>query len=77
MKRYQCHKIVEAAKVTAAERGPDGVWDCACDDGNVYVVAKHNKVTEENMGYVVRYEDGYQSWSPTKSFEDGYTLIED
>lgn len=27
-------------------------------------------------GYVVRYEDGYTSFSPAKAFEDGYTLIE-
>lgn len=25
-------------------------------------------------GYFVRYIDGYESWSPAKAFEDGYTL---
>ncbi len=28
-------------------------------------------------GYYVLYEDGYDSWSPAKAFEDGYTLIEE
>lgn len=26
-------------------------------------------------GYYVAYEDGYQSYSPAKAFEEGYTLI--
>jgi len=28
------------------------------------------------MGYYVVYEDGYESWSPTKEFQEGYELIE-
>jgi len=27
-------------------------------------------------GYYVVYEDGYQSWSPTQAFEEGYTRVE-
>lgn len=27
-------------------------------------------------GYFVIYDDGYQSYSPAKAFEDGYTLVE-
>ena len=26
-------------------------------------------------GYYVVYEDGYESWSPAKAFEDGYTKL--
>jgi len=26
--------------------------------------------------YLVRYEDGYLSWSPKKAFENGYTKVE-
>lgn len=29
----------------------------------------------KDMGYYVVYADGYQSWSPSKAFEEGYTLI--
>lgn len=35
-------------------------------------VSKHKP---EAGGYWVLYEDGYQSFSPTAAFEDGYTLI--
>lgn len=31
--------------------------------------------TEIDEGYYVVYDDGYASWSPSKAFEDGYTLI--
>ncbi len=35
------------------------------------------KLSEYNdLGYFVRYKDGYESWSPSKAFEDGYDLIE-
>ena len=36
-------------------------------------VSKHNPV---DGGYWVQYPDGYESFSPAKAFEDGYTLIE-
>ena len=26
-------------------------------------------------GYYVRYEDGFESWSPAKAFEEGYKLL--
>jgi len=35
-------------------------------------ISKHNP---QVGGYYVVYEDGYQSFSPAKSFEEGYTLI--
>ena len=35
-----------------------------------------NKHKPEVGGYYLRYEDGYESWSPAKAFEDGYSLIE-
>lgn len=34
-----------------------------------------NKHNPKVGGYYVRYDDGYESWSPAKAFEDGYTLI--
>lgn len=33
---------------------------------------KHQPKTD---GYYVRYEDGYQSWSPAAAFESGYVLL--
>lgn len=31
----------------------------------------------DDTGYWVRYADGFESWSPTKAFEDGYALVRD
>ncbi|TIL53788.1 MAG: hypothetical protein E5Y83_05725 [Mesorhizobium sp.] len=33
--------------------------------------------TDADQGYFVLYDGGYASWSPSKEFEDGYTLIRD
>ena len=30
----------------------------------------------DDLGYLVRYPDGYVSWSPTGAFEDGYDLLQ-
>jgi len=76
--RYTCHKEVHALKIasisfaycgealiTPAEEGysPFGV-------SKAYV-EKHRP---EAGGYYVVYADGYQSFSPAKAFEQGYTL---
>ncbi|HYE92651.1 MAG TPA: hypothetical protein VEA38_16595 [Terriglobales bacterium] len=37
-------------------------------------MAKHDP---QVGGYYVRYEDGYESWSPAGPFESGYTKLED
>jgi hypothetical protein len=75
---YQSHKNVWAfkikviyPKIDTAEIFPeDGTygWITVSDD---YIV-KHNP---EIGGYYVRDEDGYESYSPAKAFEDGYTLM--
>lgn len=36
-----------------------------------------NKHTPKEGGYYVRYEDGYESWSPAAVFEKGYVEIID
>ena len=32
--------------------------------------------SENMMGYLIQYEDGYMSWSPKRAFEEGYVLTE-
>ncbi|TIX55656.1 MAG: hypothetical protein E5V25_28880, partial [Mesorhizobium sp.] len=32
--------------------------------------------TDTDKGYFVLYDGGYASWSPSKEFEDGYTLMQ-
>lgn len=77
--RYKCHKQVSAAKI-AAIKWEDGGWvitpaDEGCAPFRVQAgyVHKHNP---QPGGYYVRYEDGYESWSPAEAFEAGYTLME-
>jgi hypothetical protein len=75
---YQCHKRVHAAKIAAVEFGPDGAAKMALVDGGVFEVEAgyrdRFKGDEGDLGYLVVYADGYQSWSPSKAFDEGYTL---
>ena len=84
MQRYQCHKIVEAAKILAIERLVDNSVQLELDDHAIIqkdgqwwprLRAFVGRRMQGDCGYFVRYEDGYESWSPTTVFEDGYTLI--
>ena len=86
MQRYKSHKIVEAGKIqrihTTSVPAPDGSWNAVIDfvevGGWQYQVpdgfAARDKKPEIG-DYLVRYEDGYLSWSPAKAFEDGYDLL--
>lgn len=85
MQRYRCHKVVQAARIFSLAPQGDGravaKWENpAAQDGHDVVmlpaayVAKHQPVVG---GYFVRYEDGYESFSPAAAFESGYTLITD
>lgn len=57
-----------------------------CENGRRVYVARVNKIEWLNRipegsyptdGYFVQYEDNFQSWSPSKAFEEGYTLVKD
>lgn len=76
--QWQCHKKVLADKIvdTRVERG-DMTWTLRCG-ARISVtpeLEKRHKMTEDDLGYYVHYGDGYESWSPTKAFEEGYTRI--
>jgi len=76
---YRSHKIVRAAKIV--ETGPpDIIVTVEKQDGSnarievpVGWAAKRGK--GDDMGYLVEYDDGYMSWSPSKAFEEGYALV--
>jgi hypothetical protein len=76
MKRYKCHKIVEAAPVHYV--GPDFITVSTGENSFERVnvppdfFARGGPALDD---YLVRYEDGYLSWSPKAVFEAGYTLI--
>ena len=82
MPRYRCHKVVWALKIDALEVRADKSAVIAPGDNRFGVFntdagwADRFHGSEEDPGYYVLYEGGYASWSPTKAFEDGYTLIE-
>lgn len=74
--RYQCHKIVRAAKILIVVRSEGKISLDLDGIGAVEVSADFDaKHHPTHGGYLVVYEDGYQSFSPGKVFEEGYTRI--
>lgn len=80
MPKFVCHKTVEAMPIidVREERGeiflcgPDGVKIATTHEW----MRKHDMQPSgdpETLGYWVRYDTGYTSWSPTEAFEKGYT----
>lgn len=80
MPRYRSHKIVWALKIKGIEPRTDGGATITPEDAGYgpfqvdgAYVRKH---TPQIGGYYVVYSpDGYQSWSPAREFEDGYTRV--
>ena len=80
MKTYKCHKTVRAAKILEVY-GTTLVLEA----GEEFLLTESQKTKFSSMakeagfniedGYVVRYEDGYDSWSPVDTFERGYTEL--
>lgn len=84
MPRYLCHKKVWALKIAAIEFNEDGTAKFAPVDTRYGTIDPKTegymsrfKGDEKDLGYFVIYDDGYESWSPSKAFEDGYTKIGD
>ena len=76
--RWQSHKEVLADKIVAVEDGNGPVlmrWRLACgiliDVGAALAARPAGRPVLG--GYYVRYEDGFESWSPAEPFEAGYT----
>lgn len=81
LREFKCHKVVHAAKIVAALRPPASVLHLDPGDGGepcVHEVPQEFFVRQraEVGGYFVRYEDGYQSYSPAEAFESGYRPLE-
>ena len=83
MPRYKCHKEVNALKIAAIEFMEDGSARIAPADHRYAVFTTlpgfyrrfQGNSQQPDLGYYVVYADGYESWSPTKAFEEGYTLV--
>ena len=86
---YKSHKIVHAAKIASIGKSTGGMtrplveftyMDLELPNGNKVshrvsndYIAKHDP---QVGGYLVIYEDGYESWSPGPQFEAGYDICE-
>ncbi len=83
MMEYKCHKTVRGFKIE--DIFCEKEWDGGPNHPPVILEGDAHRVTvdQEYMekhnphvgGYYVRYEDGYESFSPADAFESGYTLI--
>jgi len=78
MPRYKCHKEVWALKIKAiveAAKNPQLVFE---ESGYAPLNVDfewYYKHKPEVGGYYVVYADGYKSYSPAKTFENGYLLV--
>lgn len=80
--QFRCHKVVQAARIAGIQVFDTHV-DLILDPGDgrdqfVHRVShlwggKHQPLVG---GYLVRYEDGYESYSPPAAFEKGYARIQ-
>lgn len=80
---YTCHKQVRALLIATINHDvtPEGEALITPQDATYppFTVSEEycRKHNPQAGGYFVVYEDGYQSWSPGRVFEGGYTLAEE
>lgn len=79
MRKYKCHKIVEADQIIQISQSENKVWLKGDSmDTSTGVPQDFFARGVPNIGdYFVVYENNYVSWSPKKVFEDGYTQIQE
>lgn len=76
---YRCHKVVRAMQVADIEPLANGSFVVhGHGPGIGPVIADPEFMRRHNPqigGYIVLYDDGYQSYSPAKAFEVGYERV--
>lgn len=84
MPRYKSHKIIEAAQIVSLGPQDGGPLFVKVEWGDGETATRTVVEVPEDFfargvpalnDYLVKYEDGYLSWSPAKAFEEGYTRI--
>ena len=60
MKKYIGTKMIKAREMNRGDYNKYRGWTVPADEN------------PEDEGYLVRYSDGYESWSPKKQFEEAY-----
>ena len=75
MQKYKCHKIVKAMQIQRMEAQSEDDGFVLLGDGEEHFVTDSwfKKFSPQIGGYLVEYQDGYQSFSPKEAFEEGYT----
>lgn len=74
---YECRKTVWAVKIAKIQQMQDGTaWIVPAENIEPFVVSADYVLSHQPGvgGYFVCYKDGYQSWSPSRAFDEGYTL---
>ena len=61
--KYKCHKEVYAKPMNRLDYNKYRGWELPHDEDG------------SDDGYLVMYQDGYQSWSPKDQLDKGYTEI--
>lgn len=89
MPRYKCHKEVYALKIKSVT-GHSGGFETAgriLEHAGVFVEFEDSRYPPIDLpfeyrnrnpspgGYYIVYDDGYQSFSPARAFEGGYTKV--
>ncbi len=65
MKKYIGTKLIEAEPMTLGAYNVHRGWQIPANED------------PEKEGYLVRYPDGYESWSPKEIFDQAYLAVED
>lgn len=80
MPKYKCHKEVWALKIKDIDQTIEGKAILFFEDKRYAPLTVSHKYIQKHKpqpgGYYVVYKDGYESWSPAKAFEFGYTKME-
>lgn len=82
MKRFRCHKEVDAARIRRVEisadpKEPAAVYIEGSEEPILVEAPRRSRVADAEPGwYLVRYDGGYLSASPGEIFEEGYTEID-
>lgn len=78
MPEYVSHKRVYALKIDHIEKLDTSIRLHFTDPAYAPIEVGYFKLRineGDDPGYYVQYADGYESWSPTKAFEEGYTPV--
>ena len=81
MPEYQYHKKIKAFKITyiGEEKSERYTVYILRGEHNMCVMVSSDYIIKHNPeigGYYVLFNDSYESYSPAKAFEEGYSLID-